>query len=495
MNSIEEEKQAPINDQQIPDSNEINEIYMDNQSEELSEQNIVEENEGEDDNLSEDPEELLQDLEWEEIEGEEIEGEWNPQSWLPSYTLVPGPSQQFPREVNQIKEIFLLLFDNEILDMLVTQTNRYAEDFFNRFPERKQGQYYKEWENCTIIKLKAYLGILIHTGLSQFPKMVDHWENSVHYSCPFCPNVMTKNQFLLIHKFFHIVDNSRVNTDDRLHKIRPLLDLLTSKFQRFYVLNRELTINERMVKYTGRLSFRQYIPNKPTKLGIKVFLIADSITGYVWNWYVYSGAVVGRRANGVHNLIVDLTQDLHNRGHRLYYDSFFIFVPTVRYLATKGIASAGMLRKNRRLIPDDVKQAPDTLQRGETHFMRVNSLLCFVYRDKRDIRFLTNCHGNQIGENGRPEALINYNIFARGVDKANQSNSFYHFSHRSLKWYKTLFISLLETAISNAYCLYMFQNPNSSLKSLKFRERLASSLYQDYITERNQQSLTRANKR
>ena len=242
MNSIEEEKQAPINEQHIPDSNEINEIYMDNQSEQLSEQNIVEENEGEDDNLSEDPEELLQDLEW-----EEIEGEWNPQSWLPSYTLVPGPSQQFPREVNQIKEIFLLLFDNEILDMLVTQTNRYAEDFFNRFPERKQGQYYKEWENCTIIKLKAYLGILIHMGLSQFPKMVDHWENSVHYSCPFCPNVMTKNQFLLIHKFFHIVDNSRVNTDDRLHKIRPLLDLLTSKFQRFYVLNRELTIDERMV--------------------------------------------------------------------------------------------------------------------------------------------------------------------------------------------------------------------------------------------------------
>ena len=247
--------------------------------------------------------------------------------------------------------------------------------------------------------------------------------------------------------------------------------------------------------YTGRLSLRQYILNKPTKLGIKVFLIADSITGYVWNWYVYSGAVVGRRANGVHNLIVDLTQDLHNRGHRLYYDSFFTFVPTVRYLATKGIASAGMLRKNRRLIPDDVKQAPDTLQRGETHFMRVNSLLCFVYRDKRDIRFLTNCHGNQIGENGRPEALISYNIFARGVDKANQSNSFYHFSHRSLKWYKTLFISLLETAISNAYCLYMFQNPNSSLKSLKFRERLASSLCQDYITERNQQSLTRANVR
>ena len=83
----------------------------------------------------------------------------------------------------------------------------------------------------------------------------------------------------------------------------------------------------------------------------------------------------------------------------------------------------------------------------------------------------------------------------RGVDKANQSIAFYHFNHKSIKWYKTLFVSILETSISNAYCLYKARNPNTSLKALKFREELSLALVQDYLTERNQQVLARPNSR
>ena len=37
-----------------------------------------------------------------------------------------------------------------------------------------------------------------------------------------------------------------------------------------------------MIKYKGRLYFRQYMPKKPVKYGIKVWMAADSKTGYVY---------------------------------------------------------------------------------------------------------------------------------------------------------------------------------------------------------------------
>jgi len=44
-----------------------------------------------------------------------------------------------------------------------------------------------------------------------------------------------------------------------------------------------------MVKYKGRVFFRQYMPKKPIKWGIKVWMIAEPKTGYVSNFTVYLG--------------------------------------------------------------------------------------------------------------------------------------------------------------------------------------------------------------
>ena len=76
---------------------------------------------------------------------------------------------------------------------------------------------------------------------------------------------------------------------DPLYKLRPLLDPLIGNFQAAYTLNRELSVDEAMVGFKGRLSFLQYLPRKPTKWGMKAFVLADSSNGYVYNWKLYTG--------------------------------------------------------------------------------------------------------------------------------------------------------------------------------------------------------------
>ena len=50
-----------------------------------------------------------------------------------------------------------------------------------------------------------------------------------------------------------------------------------------------------MIGYKGWLSFLQYmyIPNKPTKWGVKAWVLADSVSGYTWNLQIYTGKEEG----------------------------------------------------------------------------------------------------------------------------------------------------------------------------------------------------------
>ena len=54
-------------------------------------------------------------------------------------------------------------------------------------------------------------------------------------------------------------------------------------------MHQSCAIDEAMIPFKGRLIFKQYMKDKPTKWGITVFVLADSPTGYVKRLQVYTG--------------------------------------------------------------------------------------------------------------------------------------------------------------------------------------------------------------
>ena len=106
--------------------------------------------------------------------------------------------------------------------------------------------------------------------------------------------ILKRDHFTLIMKFIHLNDNEKYVSrgqpgHDPIFKLRPFLDGLLANFQRLYTPGREISIDEQMISFKGRLSFLQYMPKKPTKWGMKAFVLADSRTGYVYNWKLYTG--------------------------------------------------------------------------------------------------------------------------------------------------------------------------------------------------------------
>ena len=102
---------------------------------------------------------------------------------------------------------------------------------------------------------------------------------------------MARDRFSLILKFLHLADNKTYIPKgqpgyDPLFKIRPFLTPLITNFQQAYIPHCELSLDEAVVGFKGRLSFIQYLPKKPTKWA---YVLADSVTGYVYNWKLYTG--------------------------------------------------------------------------------------------------------------------------------------------------------------------------------------------------------------
>ena len=76
-----------------------------------------------------------------------------------------------------------------------------------------------------------------------------------------------------------------------------------------YQPRQQLAIDERMVKSRHRSGIRQYIKDKPTKWGIKLWVLADSSNGYTVDFNVYIGKAAGRDVS-VHGLGYDVVVKL-----------------------------------------------------------------------------------------------------------------------------------------------------------------------------------------
>ena len=84
---------------------------------------------------------------------------------------------------------------------------------------------------------------------------------------------------------------------------------------------------------------------------MKAWVLADSATGYVWNWKLYCGKVtseVKSRQPLAENVVLDLLTGLEDKGHHVYFDNFYTSPSLCKQLFKLGYGSCGTIRINRR---------------------------------------------------------------------------------------------------------------------------------------------------
>ena len=71
--------------------------------------------------------------------------------------------------------------------------------------------------------------------------------------------------------------------DDRFGHIREVWDTFNNRCRELYGLGPHTAIDEMLQKFRGRCRFRQYMPSKPGRYGIKIWILADAENHYCYN--------------------------------------------------------------------------------------------------------------------------------------------------------------------------------------------------------------------
>jgi len=324
----------------------------------------------------------------------------------------------------------------------------------------------------------------------------DYWSLRPIIHTPYAASVgMSRDRFLALLTMFHLNNKDAKAARgqpgcDPLFKIRPVFDTLITKFQDVYTPEEQLTIDEAICPFRGRIFFRVYIKGKPHKYGIKMFELCEAKSGYVYNLDIYTG---GLPTNSEHNTAFSVVNRLYDKikgkGHCVYMDRLFSSPKIFDHLWGCKTKAVGTVMSNRKEMP---KQAfSGKLKKGEKITRQRDHLLAIKWKDIRDFFFLTTAHESVLVEEPssrgphhkmKPAAVLDYNKYKIGVDRSDQMLSYYSFERKTIKWWKKLIFHLFDLVIVNAHILH---NKTSKKKmSLEvFYEKVAEGLLATAGTE------------
>lgn len=135
---------------------------------------------------------------------------------LEDFTSPVGITFEIGNEAREL-DVFKKLFNDEILNVIVRETNRYAR-------QKLAGDALDKWQDVTLDEIKAFLGVSVVMGLNILPSISDYWSSNQFLGNEGIQKVMTKNRYENISRFFHFSDSSvepRRGEDgyDRLYKV------------------------------------------------------------------------------------------------------------------------------------------------------------------------------------------------------------------------------------------------------------------------------------
>eukprot|EP00731_Ephydatia_muelleri_P013956 Em0007g1266a len=168
-----------------------------------------------------------------------------------------GPNQQTSTHI---------IMPEQLLKDISEASNEYAKRAMTT-------EKYEKWNNISTAELKAYLGFHILMSINRLPSIDDYWSMNANLRYAPVADRISRDRFQDLQKYLHFVDNDTLvprgqRGHDRLGKVRPVLDYVTAKCREVYMPQREVAVDEAMIKFQGRSSLKQYMPLKPIKRGI-----------------------------------------------------------------------------------------------------------------------------------------------------------------------------------------------------------------------------------
>ena len=312
-------------------------------------------------------------------------------------------------------------------------------------------------------------------GIHSLPQIDMFWDSDIFIGVEGFKKTIPKQRFKTLGRYLHLIDPNDEDLAVLLCKVRSLVTLLEQRFADTYIPGKKVLVDEGLVKFNGRLSFKQYMPMKPDKFDIKVWMLADADNYYVPQFQVYLGKnrknseLFQRKGLGYY-VVWTLGEPYLDNHRHFFFDNFFTSAELMRDLESRDTYACGTVRTNRRDFPADLKR--QKLVVGEIRTRQYENLVATMSKDKRVVSLLSTntppepeIHAVQQVVRGRrkrvvpaeamkkPDVVPIYNEGMNGVDVNDQYQSYYPPGSVSGKWWKYLLWFFFNLSMVNAYIL------------------------------------------
>ncbi|XP_025191783.1 uncharacterized protein LOC112592035 [Melanaphis sacchari] len=271
--------------------------------------------------------------------------------------------------------------------------------------------------------LLAVIGLLIIAGSFRSSKenLVDLWAVD-GTGIDIFHATMSMDRFLFLMRclrFDDINDCAQRKELDKLAPVRKLFTIFVQNCQNAYTISEYSTIDQQLVAFRGKCPFRQYIPSKPAKYGIKIQTLCDARTWYVLSMEIYAGkqpAGPYELSNAAKDVVHRLTEPIENTGRNITLDNWFTSIPLAEELLQKKLTLVGTLRKNKPQLPRELIDIKKRILYS-TIFAYNNQItaLSYVPKKGKNVVLISTMHSNSndidstTGDAKKPEIISFYN--------------------------------------------------------------------------------------
>ena len=242
-------------------------------------------------------------------------------------------------DLKKMKElqVFELVFTPTVMKMIVHYSNNYNQAL-----------------NLNVAELKLFLGLHILMSLCDKPNISEYWHGpSDPAYTPHFASCMSRDRFHQIRANLNFYTATNPEPTDKLYKIRSLLDTIVPKWSEINNLDKELSLDESMIPTKGKLpaGMKVFEPRKRVRFGIKVYVLAESKSGYVQEILLHQG-----NKNTASDYVTKLTKPYEKQGRWIAFDNFYSSYQLFVDMYDRGFHCVGTVRRNRRGVPEVTKR-------------------------------------------------------------------------------------------------------------------------------------------
>ena len=234
-----------------------------------------------------------------------------------------------------------------------------------------------------------------------------------------------------------------------------------------YTADESLTVDEQLIPTCGRCCFRQYIPSKPGKYGLKIFWCCDSMTAYPLNGEVYLGrqsetATTGNSMSRITNLVRCLIESWINSGRTITTDNYFTSVELAEYLLGVKTTLVGTIRRNKKDIL--IQMQPDRKRPEQSSifcFDRQLTFVSYVPKKGKSVILLSSMHHDKTideSQKKKPDIILYSNKTKGGIDRMDQMIKMYWCKRKTKRWPMVFFFSIVDIAGIATFLVWSCKN-------------------------------------